>query len=124
VQAAAHFEKVLAVYPDNADVRSRLGAALMHQGRLRDARAELERAVRDNPRHVDALTNLGLTLVDLGAPADAIVVLDRALEAGPGNILGHFGLARAYRALGRFDTAEYHHTIVRKADPQLAAQVR
>lgn len=123
-QAAVHFEKVLAVYPDNADVRSRLGAALIHQGRLHEARGELERVLRDNPRHVDALTNLGLTLVDLGAPADAIVALDRALAAAPGNILAHFGLARAYRALGRPDTSEYHLTIVRKIDPQLAARAR
>jgi Tfp pilus assembly protein PilF len=123
-QAAVHFEKVLAVYPDNADVRSRLGAALMQQGRLHDARVELERAVGTNPRHVDALTNLGLTLVELRAPAEAVVVLDRALAAAPGNILVHFGLARAYRALGRSDAADDHLTIVRKMDPHLAARAR
>ncbi|MBI4635868.1 MAG: tetratricopeptide repeat protein [Candidatus Rokubacteria bacterium] len=105
-EAIPHLRRVLERYPADVEMRSRLGAALILEKRLDEARAELDEAIRLDPTHAEALTNLGVALTALDRPAEAVPPFERAIAANPELPLARFGLARAYRLLGRTAAAE------------------
>ena len=52
------FQKVLAVQPDNLDVRTDLGTALWNSGQKEKAMAEYQVILKKDPRHMATLHNL------------------------------------------------------------------
>lgn len=61
-EAAEEFRKALALNPNYADVRNKLGIALHACGAYDEAIAEFEQALAINPRYQDAQVNLTLVL--------------------------------------------------------------
>ena len=89
-EAAAHFRRVLAARPDDADARQQLsavlidlGGAAVSDGRL-DAAAEIYRELAGlDPKNADIRNNLGILLVRTGDIAGAIAQFEAALQANP-----------------------------------------
>lgn len=69
VRAAEAFAAVLELEPEHAAARADLGKALLFQGMVRVARAELARAAELDPTLVEGQLNLGVTFSH-AAPAD------------------------------------------------------
>ena len=67
--------------PDEAKVRSDLGAQYHQSDRWEEAVVELRRAVELEPTNGVALNNLAVTLNTLGRAAEADDVYERALRA-------------------------------------------
>jgi cytochrome c-type biogenesis protein CcmH/NrfG len=61
-EAASIYAKALEVQPDNADVRSDRGGALLQSNRVDEAINELKTALSKNPTHPQALFIMGIAL--------------------------------------------------------------
>jgi Tfp pilus assembly protein PilF len=79
-EAIAELEKAVALCPQFADLRTRLGTLLRETGDLPRARAEYEAAVAARPSYVIAHIQLGVTLLAVGEPDAAEASWKRALE--------------------------------------------
>jgi tetratricopeptide (TPR) repeat protein len=88
--------------PGDAQVRIRLGAALLHmQDRAAEAEPELREAVRLRPSDAEAQALLGNALALLGRSADAVAAFEQALRLDP-TVLDRRPAARAvYEAARR-----------------------
>jgi protein O-GlcNAc transferase len=100
-EAAARYEGVLRVDPNNPDAYYYLGMMSCQTGRF-DAGVELARkALASDARHVNAHILLGRALGALGHHEEAIEALQQAVALGP-NVAGcHSHLADALSDLGR-----------------------
>jgi Flp pilus assembly protein TadD len=78
-------EKAVALCPDFADLRTRLGAILRDHGDLPKSQTHLEEAIRARPTYVPAHLHLGATLLALGNRAGAEAHWKRVLELEPDN---------------------------------------
>ena len=58
VEAARHYEKMLALAPESVEARNELGVAYAQLGRFDDARAQFEAVLRIKPDHQGAQENL------------------------------------------------------------------
>jgi len=63
-EAAALYERALAVQPDDVNVRSDRGGALLQANRVDEAIAELRTVLTTQPTHPQALFILGVALVE------------------------------------------------------------
>ncbi len=120
-EATEHFHQFLARYPYDVAARNNLAVALMRQGKLGEAVEHLQQANRLNPAHLQVRTNLGVAFTELGRPAEAIEHFRRAIELKPEAPYPHFGLARAYLALGKTDLARAEYEVVKRLDPGIAS---
>lgn len=84
-EAAGEYRRALALCPDFADLRVRLGTVLRASGDLRGAVHQFEQAIRHNAKYVPAYVSLGVTLFALGRPTDARAQWERAIEIEPEN---------------------------------------
>lgn len=84
-EAAAELEKAVALCPDFADLRTRLGNILRELGDLAGARRHYEAAVVARPGYVPARIHLGVTLLALNEPVAASAEWNKALEQEPEN---------------------------------------
>ncbi|MBK5276957.1 MAG: tetratricopeptide repeat protein [Desulfuromonadales bacterium] len=66
VNAAESFERVVTLYPDNADAHNNLGIAYFEIGFRDDAKEEFKSATKIAPNHVEAWKNLGKAIRDTG----------------------------------------------------------
>jgi protein O-GlcNAc transferase len=103
--AAACYERALALAPGLADAHVNLGNLRRGQGRLDDARACYERAIQAAPDHVGAHNNFGTVLAELGDPEAAVAAHRRALALNPRHAGALGNLGNALLALGRLDEA-------------------
>jgi Flp pilus assembly protein TadD len=78
-------EKAVALCPDFADLRTRLGALLREVNDVAGARAQYEAAVESRPNFVAARIQLGVVLLALGEPEGADREWKQALEIEPEN---------------------------------------
>ncbi len=85
--------------PTYARARLGLGYALMVQGRLDEARAELETCLNLQPSWADTHTNLGLLDAQLGQFEAALARHTQAIQLNPDLVQAHVNLATAYIAL-------------------------
>jgi tetratricopeptide (TPR) repeat protein len=102
--AVEHFQRAVALDPNDPDGWRELGDALSYDGRPSEAGQALHRAVRLRPDDTAALVSLGHASLASGHRERAVTYLTRALEADGTNLAALHGLAAAYRSLGR--TAE------------------
>jgi tetratricopeptide (TPR) repeat protein len=99
--AADFFEKALALSPNNAAMRHRLGVTLFRMGDTRGAEAQFERVVRATPTHREAHYNLAMIKAGSGRMEEALARVSTALEQDPGYIPAHLLMARLLAVTGR-----------------------
>jgi tetratricopeptide (TPR) repeat protein len=99
--AADFFEKALALSPDNAAMRHRLGVTLFRMGDTRGAEEQFERVVRTTPTHREAHYNLAMIKAGSGRMEEALARVSTALEQDPGYIPARLLMARLLAVAGR-----------------------
>ncbi|AOZ03245.1 hypothetical protein BKK81_29550 [Cupriavidus sp. USMAHM13] len=117
-EAAAYFERALAVLPPDAE---RLGAAGMaHQAAGNHARAValLDQAGAQGPRQAGALHAAAMSLSALGDHAGALERLRQVAAWQPGSWEVHYNMGRALGLLERYEeeAEAYRRAIERKPD--------
>lgn len=100
-ESAGLFRKGLAIDPESAALRHRLGTALFMQGDLAGARTEFEHAVRVAPDYFPAQFSLGVLLQDEGRHREAIARFEEALQHRPTYLEARLRLAANLRRVGR-----------------------
>jgi tetratricopeptide (TPR) repeat protein len=84
-EAITEYEKAVALCPQFADLRTRLGTLLREMNELARAREQYEAAVAARPSYVPARVQLGVTLLSMGDPDGAEEQWRRVLEIEPDN---------------------------------------
>ena len=82
-EAAAEYERALALDPAYARAHANLGSVRLQQGRVAEAVARLEEAVRLDPANVEALNTLSTGYAQQGDFDRAIASVSRALALVP-----------------------------------------
>ena len=125
-EAAAGFERAVALKPDDVAARANLvmahfnlGTAHRQQGRLTEAVPPYQRALALRPDLVDAHLNLAAVLQELGRPDDALLHCERAVALRPEAAGARNNLANALRELGRLDEALAQYDRALALDPGL-----
>ncbi|HZU84702.1 MAG TPA: tetratricopeptide repeat protein [Polyangiaceae bacterium] len=85
-EAVTEYEKAVALCPQFADLRTRLGLLLRELNDLPRAREQYEAAVDARPAYVPARVQLGVTLLALGETEAAAEQWRRVLELEPDNV--------------------------------------
>jgi tetratricopeptide (TPR) repeat protein len=106
--AAAGWEKVLAISPEDASAQNSLGMSLFELGRLDPAVEHFQKAIALRPEFVQANCNLGGALAMRGQLEAAIVQLKKAESLDTGYAPTHNNLGMALLQTGRFDEAAVH----------------
>jgi tetratricopeptide (TPR) repeat protein len=119
-EAAASFDRALAIRPD-ADVFKSRGHALQGAGRLEEALASYRKAVALNPSDVQALYKQGVVLGEMGQTDQAMASYDQLLALEPDHVEALNN--RGY--LGWLNRQDYAHAIAdleraQMLDPGLA----
>jgi tetratricopeptide (TPR) repeat protein len=107
-QAAAAFERTLAIDGSYAPAAVWLGDAYLDQGRPEAAEPLFERALSADTRNVAALFGLGRAALARRDYQAAIRRFEEALAVDPGASVVHYPLALAYRGAGALDKAQAH----------------
>jgi tetratricopeptide (TPR) repeat protein len=115
--AADFFEKALALSPDNAAMRHRLGVTLFRMGDTRGAEAQFERVVRTTPTHREAHYNLAMIEAGGGRTEEALSRVSTALDQDPGYIPARLLLARLLAVTGKPAEALSQYTTALELEP-------
>ncbi len=81
-QAAALYEQLLTISPDDAEIHNNLGLTLFYIGRADEALSTLNEGVAANPEHQRIWLTLGYVNSQLGNMDEARKALTRATETG------------------------------------------
>lgn len=111
------FQRVVKVWPDDADVHVGLGIALYEQGRVDEAIIHLRQACKLEPTSALAWFNLGEAIGREAQTEEAIDALQRAIALNPAHLLARLSLARARANQGRIDDAVAEFRGVLPYDP-------
>ena len=95
-EAEKEFRALLSTCPEDAEVRSGLGAALLGEGRTEGAVHEFHRALELDATDFTALYNLGAMAADSGDTDQAVKMLEGAVHSSPTSPDAHEKLAAAY----------------------------
>lgn len=95
-----------------------LGALLLDQQKLDDARSALQQALTDAPGMGQAHANMGRLLMNEGRPADALPDLRSAADSLPTSPAVIAGLSEAYRRSGDLEQARATVNRVLAFDPE------
>jgi len=102
-EAAASYQRALAVDSRHLASLANLGLTLRDQGAPQQALLILDRALELEPNHVEALFNKALALTDTGASASAYELIERVLALDPEFAQAH--LQRGFMLLKRREFA-------------------
>jgi tetratricopeptide (TPR) repeat protein len=105
--------------PNDTEILSNLGNALLADGRLDDAATSYRQAVQINPKMVEAHCNLGNVLRELGQPGEAAVCCNRALAINPNFVMALNNLGNALSDLGQLDAAVASYRKALAIEPHL-----
>jgi len=97
-----------------------IGSALLDDGRLAEAQAELERAAAADPGFAPARSRLGDVLRKRGDAKEALLAYNRALELDPSLADAHAGRGIALERLGRAAEADTEYARALELDPSHA----
>ena len=100
-QAIAHFERVVALRPDNVRHRDNLGLALLKAARPAEAAVQFERMLAAEPGDAETRTRLGLALAQQGKLAEASDEFARASRDNPRHVGALLNLGLSLIELGR-----------------------
>ena len=100
-EAAADYQRVLALVPDHIEALRGLGDLALLDGRLDEAAARYARILEVDPGDAGAMTKMGVLRMRAGRGEEAIALFRRAVEREPGNGEALLYLAGALAASGR-----------------------
>jgi len=115
--AGSHFSKgefdkaieiwndILIQEPDNAEVMTSIGNALVQKGELGQALEVLQGAIAASPGHLPARNMLGMCYINLNRLDDAVDAAMEVLARDPKNPEAYFNLGVVYRLQGYHDQA-------------------
>ena len=103
--AAAHYERALALKADYVEALSNLGNLRLMQGRAEDAIALHKRALAHNPDYAEGQMNLGNALREEGKPGEAVARYERAIALRPDYAEALSNLGNALHDLGKLGEA-------------------
>ena len=107
----SQFRAGLELSPQNPGLHYRYGAALLKQGRTKEARPYLDRAVEWDPELADAQYQLGKALIDEGRLPEAEKRFRQALQleaSAHTRMSAHYQLSQLCRRTGRRQEASEH----------------
>ena len=107
-ESNAWLERMLALRPDYAPAKMRLGMNQLSTGDREAARRTFEEILADDAENVRALLELGRLELEDGRAERAIDLLLRAVASQPEVSGTHHALSLAYRAVGDLERAEEH----------------
>jgi tetratricopeptide (TPR) repeat protein len=108
-EAAASFERAVAVSPNYIDARRNLVSVLLRLERIDAAVPHLREIVRLEPQDASARFNLGVCLLRQSKTDEAIGSLVEAVRLNPNHFYARFFLARALVLVGRLKDAVAHY---------------
>lgn len=117
--AAAAYARALALTPDLAPAKLRLGLVYLDLNRLDDAAPLLAAVAEDPALRGAALHGLGRLAQARKDPAGAVPLFEQALAQDPEATQIHYSLAMAYRALGKIDEARAHLARRGEGEPRI-----
>jgi arylsulfatase A-like enzyme/Tfp pilus assembly protein PilF len=100
-EAAADYQRVLALVPDHIEALRGRGDLALLEGRLDEAAARYGRILEVDPGDAGAMTKMGVLRMRAGRGEDAIALFRKAVEREPGNGEALLYLAGALAASGR-----------------------
>ncbi len=106
LQAAAHFEQALAIYPEYLAARNDLGAQYLKLKRVDEAEAHFRSVLERDPKNLYATFNLGLGRVERRDFSSAISQLQLAIAIDSAWPMPHLWLGFAMLEMGDLPTAE------------------
>jgi arylsulfatase A-like enzyme/Tfp pilus assembly protein PilF len=99
--AAAAYERVLALEPDNVEAQRGRGDVALIQGDLAEAERRYARILELEDADAGALAKLGVVRMRTGRPAEAMALLQKAVARDPRNAEALLYLAGALASTGR-----------------------
>ena len=124
-EGIAELERALALDPNLAWARARIGYAAYLNGRAEETEAHVKEAMRLSPRDPNQywwLYYAGLAKALLGADEEAVTWYQRAIEINPNVPYMHDMLAASLEALGRHDEARAEARIGVELGPKLTVR--
>jgi tetratricopeptide (TPR) repeat protein len=119
--SVGHFRKAVQMYETFPQAYERLGSAYLQQQKWTEAQTALQRAIRLDPKLAEASLELGAVFNQTREYSKAEAALTHGLELNPDSPMGHYELAKALWALGRWQDAAPHASTAVAALPDLAA---
>jgi Flp pilus assembly protein TadD len=121
-EAIGHFQKALALQPDDAGANNNLANALVKNGQTDEAIGQYQEAIRLKPDHPGAHYNLGVALEEKGQIDEAIRQYQEAIRLKPDHPGAHNNLGATLGKKGQFDTAiaQFQEAIRLKSDYAVA----
>jgi Tfp pilus assembly protein PilF len=117
--AAAEYERALAIHPNDAVVRNKLGTCLQRSQRVNEAEKQYEEALRINPNYAEAWNNLGTVQHGRGKYKQAIKDYQKATSLKPTLASAFKNMGSAYFAISRFDAGLEAFQAAYRLDPTI-----
>jgi len=124
-EGIAELERTLALDPNFAWARARIGNAMYLNGRPEETGAHVKEAVRLSPRDPNKywwLWYMGVAKALLGADEEAVTWYQRAIEINPNVPFMHDMLAASLEGLGRHDEARAEARVGVELGPKLTVR--
>ncbi len=117
-EAAAAYDKVLAIEPNIAGVHFKLGNVLKDQEKFDEAAARYEQAIALRPDYAQAYYHLGTLLSDRGKLDEAATRFQQVIALRPDHAGAHYNLGNTLKQLDRLDQARarYEQAIALRPD--------
>ena len=111
--AAAQFEKAIAIAPGQADLYESLGREYQRLNRMELAAQTYKKELTLNPADAVALYDLGSVEVERGNAREGVPLLQKAIAASPDAAVAYYYLGRGQEALGDNPAAiaAYEHVV-------------
>lgn len=114
-EAAAEYDKLLALRPHYVEGHYQCGARLYQLGRYEDALARFNKSVELDPTRADAHLVKGICLLHLKRPEEALEAFGKCLEKSPGLEAALLGKGVALQLTWEFDEAvEIYEQVLRR----------
>ena len=110
LQAAAHFEQAVTIYPEYLAARNDLGAQYLKLKRLDEAEKHFQMVLVGDPKNFNAKFNLGLVRVERKDYLDAIAQLNQAIVIDSARPVARLWLGFALLETGDMTRAEVELT--------------
>ncbi len=116
-EAESLYRKILELRPNNAEIQSKLGAALASQGKIVQSVSILNKALEYDPNLVEAHVNLGGVLLIQEKIEAAISSFQQAILLDSNQTAAHINLGNTFLKQGKFNDAANSFNHALKLEP-------